>query len=259
MTSPIMTIQTIENLKTGVTIFGEGTPVLLLHGWGGNIKSMWPVAERLGNQGFQTHTLDLPGFGMSDMPPQAWDVPRYAQFVLAYIQSLDIDKINLVGHSFGGRISIFLSAEYPEVVRKLVLVDSAGVKPAPTTNMKIYAFSRQVIFGLLQLPVLKRFEPPVRQWFRQKFGSTDYLNAGALEATFKLVIHQDLVPFARRIQAPTLLIWGQLDMDTPVSDAKILEDAIPDAGLVVFEGAGHYSYLDRPTDFTRIVSHFFKS
>lgn len=259
MSSPIITIQTIDNLKTGVTIFGEGAPILLLHGWGGNIKSMWPVAERLSNQGFQTHTLDLPGFGVSDLPPEAWDVPRYAKFVLSYIQSLSLEKIHLIGHSFGGRISIFLTAHHPEIVNKLVLVDSAGIKPAPTSNMKLYYLSRSIIFNLLKLPGLHQFEPSVRQWFRQKFGSTDYLNAGALEATFKLVINQDLLPFARQISVPTLLIWGEKDMDTPLSDAKILEEAIPDAGLVVFEGAGHYSYLERPTDFTRIVTHFFKS
>lgn len=259
MSSPIITMQKVNGLKTGVTVFGEGQPIVLLHGWGGSIKSMWPVAERFGKLGFQTHTLDLPGFGVSDFPPEPWDVPRYAQFVLAYLQMAGLEKAHLIGHSFGGRISIFLSAEHPVFVDKLVLVDSAGVRPEPTTHMKIYLLTRQMIFTLLKMPGFRRFEPPVRQWFRQKYGSPDYLNAGPLEATFKLVINQDLVEFARRIQAPTLLIWGELDQETPVRDAKILEDAISDAGLIIFEGAGHYAYLERAADFTRIVTHFFRS
>lgn len=257
MSSPVITIQNIDHLKMGVTVFGEGAPILLLHGWGGGIKSMWPVAEWLGKQGFQTHTLDLPGFGVSDMPPQPWDVPRYADFVLAYLKTAGLEKTHLIGHSFGGRISIVLGAEYPERVNKLVLVDSAGVRPEPTTNMQIYTFTRKSILALLRTPGLRRFETPVRHWFRQKFGSPDYLNAGALEATFKLVINQDLVAYARRIKAPTLLVWGELDTETPLRDAKILEDAIPDAGLVVLEGAGHYAYLERLNEFTRIVKYYF--
>jgi pimeloyl-ACP methyl ester carboxylesterase len=186
-------------------------------------------------------------------------VGDYADFVMAYIQKMKLNRVRLIGHSFGGRISIYLSAHYPEVVRQIVLADSAGVRPEQSMNMRLYYSGRRVMFTLLKIPGLRRFERPLRDWLRQKFGSTDYLNAGPLEETFKLVINEDLVPIAREIQAPTLLIWGEQDKDTPLRDAKILEDAIPDAGLVVFEGAGHYAYLERPTEFARIVSHFFKS
>jgi pimeloyl-ACP methyl ester carboxylesterase len=125
--------------------------------------------------------------------------------------------------------------------------------------MRLYYLARSVIFMLLNVPGISYFEPPVRRWLRRKFGSEDYLNAGALAETFKRVVDQDLVPLARRIQAPTLLIWGDEDQDTPLSHARILEKAIPNTGLVIFEGAGHFSYLDRPLDFVRIVTNFLHS
>jgi pimeloyl-ACP methyl ester carboxylesterase len=251
--------QEVDGLTIGVHIAGEGEPVLLLHGWGANIVTFYPVAQRLAREGFQCHTLDLPGFGTSDLPPEPWDVPRYARFVLAYMDSAKLETVRLIGHSFGGRISLVLGADYPERVQQIVLVNSAGVRPPLTPKLQVYYFVRRWLLRLLKLPLLNRFEPGVRQWMRQKFGSEDYKTAGLLEPTFRLVIQQDLLPFARRIKAPTLLVWGSEDSETPLSSAHTLEKTIPNAGLVVFEGAGHYCYLDRLPEFVRIVAHFFKN
>jgi pimeloyl-ACP methyl ester carboxylesterase len=247
----------IDGLTVGVQVVGQGQPVLLLHGWGANRQAMLPIAERLAAQGFECHCLDFPGFGQSQTPAQAWDVERYARFIVAYLESAGLEQVHLIGHSFGGRVSIVLGADFPERVQKLVLTDSAGVKPTPTGRLRLYYASRRVIFALLKLPLLSRFEPPVRERLRQRYGSADYKAAGPLTETFKRVVNQDLLSHARRIQAPTLLIWGDQDQDTPLKDAKLLETVIKDAGLVVFEGAGHYAYLERPADFARIVAYFF--
>lgn len=254
-----VTLQTVDQIPLGTLIQGEGEPVVLLHGWGANLETMRHAATRLAQQGYQTHALDLPGFGTSAPPPETWDVPRYGELVRAYLDTHQLNRVRLIGHSFGGRISIYLGATYPARIHQIVLVDSAGVKLPPALKWRLYYLSRRIIFNVLKIPGLRGFEPGVRQRFRQKFGSSDYLQAGVLTETFKQVVNQDLVPFAKKIQAPTLLIWGDQDMDTPLAEAKVLEKAIPDAGLVVLEGAGHYSYLDRPADFLRIVTTFFRS
>lgn len=258
-----ITSQTIQRVKIGVHVSGAGAPIILLHGWGASLQSMEPIIAPLVQQGFQIHALDLPGFGTAEMPPEAWDVPRYAELVLAYLDSAKLDQVRLIGHSFGGRISIYLGGEHPTRIKQIVLVDSAGVRPEVTPKQQVYRLGRNVALGVLSLPGLKTFQPAVRKSLSQQFGSQDYLEAKAqseiLAETFKLVVNQDLVPFARRIKAPTLLIWGELDQDTPLRDAKILEAAIPDAGLVVFNGAGHYSYLDRPAQFIKIVTNFFQN
>lgn len=253
-----ITHKTIDGLNIGVHIIGDGPPVILLHGWGGSIASFYPVAERLAGAGFQCHTLDMPGFGASDLPPEPWDVGRYARLVIAYLDAAGLDKVRLIGHSFGGRISLILGADYPARIQQIVLTNSAGVRPPPPLKIRAYYAFRAALLTLLKLPLLRRYDGAARRWMRQKFGSEDYKNAGPLEATFRLVIREDLLPYAKRISAPTLLVWGSLDTDTPLSSGRTLEKAISDAGMVVFDGAGHYAYLDRLADFVRIVSHFFQ-
>ncbi len=247
----------IGRLAAGVAIVGEGPPVLLLHGWGCHIELMWPVAVRLSQAGFTAHVLDLPGFGQSDLPPEPWTVPDYARWVLAYLDDAGLERVHLIGHSFGGRISLVLGADYPECVGKLALSNSAGVRLPPSLKIRAYYAGRQVLMGLLSLPGLGGVKERVQEALRQRFGSTDYLNAGPLLETFKLVINQDLLPYARRVQAPTLLFWGDQDEDTPLKAGQILEQTMPDAALILFEGAGHYAYLDDLNQFMNVVTYFF--
>lgn len=246
----------IDGLLTTVKIIGEGIPVLLLHGWGGSIASMESVAQRLALAGFACHVLDLPGFGETELPPEPWDVPRYTQWVVAFLDAQKLDKVHLIGHSFGGRISLILGSDYAERVNKIALSNTAGVKLPPPFKIRAYYFTRKVLFAILSLPGLGSAKEKLREYFRQKFGSSDYLDAGPLLETFKLIIAQDLLPYAKRVQAPTLLFWGDLDQDTPLAGARILEKEMPDAAVILFEGAGHFAYLDRLNDFVRITTHF---
>ncbi|MFP4322203.1 MAG: alpha/beta fold hydrolase [Anaerolineales bacterium] len=257
MSAPRVERQTVAGLMLGVNRIGQGPPVVFLHGWGAEIMTVFPAAQQLSMQGFTCHTLDLPGFGASAMPPEPWGVPQYAEFVRAYLRAEDLTRVRLVGHSFGGRISLVFAAEYPEMVEQMVLVNSAGVRLPPSPRLRAYYAGRRVLLSLLRVPGLRRWEPAARAWMRQRFGSADYQDAGPLVETFKRVVNQDLRNYARRVQAPTLLIWGELDEDTPLEIARILERTIPDAGLVVWAGAGHYAYLDRLPEFVRVVSHFF--
>jgi pimeloyl-ACP methyl ester carboxylesterase len=246
---------TVAGLKTAHIIHGDGPiPVVALHGWGGSIDSFWPVAQQLARLGTYTvHVLDLPGFGETAPPPVTWGVPEYADFVLAYLDGQGLDRVHLLGHSFGGRISLILGATQPDRIIKMVLADSAGVPnpPNPARDALVKAAK-----SVLRLPGLNRLYEPVRRKTYEQLGATDYLEAGDLQDTFVKVIEQDLLPYAARIQCEVLLIWGELDPDTPLWQGQKLEQTIPDAGLVTFPGAGHFSYLERLPDYVRIVNHF---
>lgn len=247
----------IDGLTIASEVIGEGTPILLLHGWGGKIESMRMVAERLAPHGYNCHILDLPGFGRSALPTDVWGVCDYARLVTLYLDQINLKSVHLIGHSFGGRISIVLGADYPDYVNKIVLADSAGVMTPPSTKQKLRKVAFDAANTLLSLPGLNHFQQRFRLWVRNRYGSEDLRSAGALEPIFRKVIREDLLPHAARIKAPTLLIWGDLDEDTPVWQAKKLEQTIPDAGLVVFQDAGHFAYQERLTDFVRIVETFF--
>ncbi len=244
----------VNNLNISYQVAGEGDAVLLLHGWGAEAASFQPVFEWLA-QSHTVYALDLPGFGKSQIPPTAWDTSDYAQFVKAFLEEFCIPKVHLIGHSFGGRISIILSAEHPEKVDKLILVDSAGIRPPRTTKYYLRV-------GIAKVGKLLRRSGKPGIWLANamsaRAGSKDYQEAGEMRTTLVKVVNQDLRALLPRISASTLLVWGEHDKDTPVSFGRIMEQEIPDAGLVILKEAGHFSYLDQFPQFCRIVASFLK-
>src|SRR6476646_119056 len=107
---------------------GSGQPIVLLHGWGGQIASFGPIPAILAER-FRVIAVDLPGFGASPLPSRPWNSRDFAECVAGLISRLETGPVTLVGHSHGGRTAISLAVNYPEAVRKLVLVDSAGILP----------------------------------------------------------------------------------------------------------------------------------
>ncbi|KRQ87938.1 4,5:9,10-diseco-3-hydroxy-5,9,17-trioxoandrosta-1(10),2-diene-4-oate hydrolase [Caloramator mitchellensis] len=246
----------IDNIDLFYKKAGSGKKVVLLHGWGGRADSFLPVFNYLSSK-FEVYAIDFPGFGQSSIPDSVWGVKDYTELLHKFFNKMGIDKATLIGHSFGGRVSILFSATYPEMVEKVVLVDSAGI--IPKRNWKYYY--RVYKFKLLKkiYLILNRGTTEEKlERFYQKYGSKDYKNAGPLRQIFVKVVNEDLRGFLPKIKAPTLLVWGEEDKDTPLYMAKIMEKEIPDAGLVVFKGAGHFSYLDNINDFNIIVSNFLK-
>jgi pimeloyl-ACP methyl ester carboxylesterase len=249
----------IQGIKIAQAIAGEGLPVLMLHGWGANIGLVWPLAERLIPLGYRVYALDLPGFGDSDNPPSAWSVIDYVKFVVAYLDHHQLDKVYLFGHSFGGRLGLVLGAEHPERILKMALADSAGIRGKASVSGQIRLKTFRAVQNMLRTIGMSRQADRLRDWYSDKYGSAGYKAAqGMMRGTFLKVVNQDLLPYAARIKPSTLLFWGDQDTDTPLSHGQLLEKTIPDAGLVVWEGAGHYSYLERLADTARVMDHFFK-
>jgi pimeloyl-ACP methyl ester carboxylesterase len=260
-----MSIFTIDGVTLNTQHFPSVTiapphpiPILALHGWGGNIASMQGVGERLAQLGYHVYAVDFPGFGQSSLPPTAWGVPEYAQCILSFLDQAKLDRVHLIGHSFGGRVSIVLGAEHPERIEKIVLAASAGVLAPPSASTQARQAIAKTGKALLNLPGLGGLEKQAKQWYESRYASEDYRNAGPLRETFRKVVNEDLVPRAARIKASTLLVWGDLDDATPLWQGQTLEKTIPDGGLVVFRGAGHFAYQERLPDFIRIVDTFLK-
>jgi pimeloyl-ACP methyl ester carboxylesterase len=246
----------IDGININYVDEGTGNTVLLLHGWGGSIQTMQPIANVLKDK-CRVITLDLPGFGESSVPEKPWNSYDYAECIKNFIDKLELNNIVLFGHSHGGRISIILSSRY-DFVKKLVLIDSAGIIPKRKLKyyIKVYAFKllKKIVTSI---PIGDREARLDR--FYKKFGSTDYKEAqGVMRQTMVRVINDNLVDLLPDIKAPTLLIWGENDQDTPVYMGKIMEEKIKDSGLVVLKNAGHYSYVDCYEQFKAIIKVFLK-
>lgn len=234
--------------------------VVLLHGWGCSIQTMLPIYRYLAPN-YPVYALDFPGCGGSDPPPVPWGVGEYVQLVLDWLDALQVERATFIGHSHGGRVSLMLAARHPERVKRLVLVDSAGIR-APR-NFRYYrrVYFYKVAKRVIALPGIRCYQPALRKGLMRLLGAEDYgsVPPGVMQATFVKLVNEDLRPLLKSIKAPSLLIWGENDQDTPVSDGKIMEQEIPDAGLVVFKGAGHFSYLDSFPQFCAMISSFLSS
>lgn len=234
----------------------DGKPVVLMHGWGCNTSTVRSIAAALEGSR-RVFNVDLPGHGSSSEPPTVWGVEDFTQLIEAFVAKLGLKCPSLIGHSFGGRVSILMASR--NEVERVVLVDAAGIKPRrkPKYYIKVYSFK----LAKRLLPLLlgkKRGEAALNAW-RGKAGSADYRSSTPMmRAVMSRCVNEDLKFAMPSIAAPTLLVWGEEDTATPLSDAKTMEKLIPDAGLVAFPKCGHYSFLDNPGGFKAVIQSFFK-
>lgn len=248
----------LDTKKLNYIVEGEGKDIIILHGWGASIMTVLPIVNILKDR-FKVHAIDLPGFGESKEPKKPIDSFEYANIVKDYMDKNKIEKAILIGHSFGGKLSIILGHKYPEMIEKIVLVNSAGLIPKRSIKyyIKVYSFKamrniyKNIFFWLKDETKLERFY--------KRFGSTDYKDSsGVMRKILVTVVNENLLPLLGGIKAPTLLIWGDEDTSTPLYMGKIMENNIKDSGLIILEGTGHYSYLDDYQKFTVILRNFLK-
>lgn len=246
----------IEKIKINYICQGEGEDVLILHGWGANIDTVMPIVNLLKTH-FKVYAVDLPGFGKSEKPKEVFGSEDYARVVKEFLDKMGIKKVILIGHSFGGKLSIILGSKYPEMVEKIVLINSAGLIPKRGLKYYIKVYSFKLLKFLYKSFFFWLDKEEKMEKFYKKFGSTDYREAdGIMRRILVKVVNENLKPILGEIKAPTLLIWGDKDTATPLYMGKIMEREIPDSGLVVLEGAGHYSYLDDFNRFAIIIRTF---
>ena len=239
-------------------IDGEGSrKVLLLHGWGSSARVHENMIALLSTK-YRVIAPNLPGFGGSDEPPEEWDVDAYVRFTLDFLKNFDCRNVTLIGHSFGGRIIIKLLALGDVLpVEKVILIDSAGVKPVLTSSQK-----RRTAFikrgkKLLESDFVSSHFSSVVESLKNHIGSEDYNAASPMmKRVLVRVVGEDLTELMPKNKKPTLLIWGTLDTATPLSDGETMEKLMPESALVKIENAGHFSFLDAPVLVGRIIASF---
>ncbi len=238
---------------------GQGDNVVLLHGWGASIDLYQGMINALSRR-YTVYALDMPGVGRSDEPPAPWCVDDYVDLVSAFIKAMGITRTYLIGHSFGGRVitKLMNRPERPAQVERIVFIDAAGIKPKKKLKTRLKVASYKAAKVIFNNPVMKFLYPDYLENMRRKNGSADY-NAATpvMRSTLVRVVNEDLRGLLGGIDRPTLLIWGENDPVTPLSDAREMERLIPDAGLVVVKGAGHFSYLEQPGLVHSAIENFF--
>jgi len=249
----------VKDWNINYEVLGKGTPVILLHGWLTSLETMRPIANSL-KENFKVYLIDVVGFGKSDLPEHPLTSNDFGDFLKVLLEKLEINNPILIGHSNGGRIIINAVGRKLVNPRKIVLIDSAGLKPKRPLKyyIKVGIFKTGK-FVLNLLPNVS-FIKKVKEKLRNKVGSSDYkASPTVLKETMKIILNEDLRYLLPEIKVPTLLIWGTLDTATPISDAIEMEKLIPDAGLVKYQGGSHFSYLENIVNCNMVLNEFFKN
>lgn len=249
----------VQYLDTGET--ADGPTVLFLHGWGAPVSTYSLLTDHLAGY-CRVVAPDLPGFGGSEEPPADWCVDDYADFVLAFAKQCGLQEVVLACHSFGGRISIKLLARpgLPLTVKKAVFLDAAGIRPKHGIGYYCKVYSYKCMKRLAALPPVAKCCPSLVERVKNRSGSADYRNATPrMRAVMVRCISEDLTALLPAVSASTLLIWGELDTATPLSDGQTMERLIPDAGLVTLAGAGHFGFAEQWGQCRRVLDSFLKN
>lgn len=236
--------------------YGNGDEnIVILPGFGDTRKTFDYMIDAL-KKYYTVYIIDFPGFGQSNFPNRDLTIYDYTNLIKDFLTTLNIDNPILIGHSFGGRVIITLTGYYNFKVKKVILIDSAGIKP----KKKLFSRIKQIVYKLLKR--LKCFIPKKhKKRYLNKllalFASSDFLMIDEkMRNSFKNVINENLFPYLKNIDCETLLIWGEKDFDTPLSDGVKMNKEIKDSGLVVIEGTSHFCYLEKPYIINRIIINF---
>ncbi|MSU55711.1 MAG: alpha/beta hydrolase [Candidatus Taylorbacteria bacterium] len=245
----------INNLAIEYSDEGNGPVMILLHGWMTSLHTFDALVVLLSGS-FRMIRLDLPGFGGSEAPKEAWGVGEYVEFVKAFNEKLGITPEVLVGHSFGGRILLKGVSQGIFSAKKLIFVASAGIKTHQTRAILFLVAAKigKIALGFLPSGIRERFR---RKLYRMA-GSTDYLDVSSpmMKETFLRSTREDLTDFARNIRVPSLLIWGQNDLVTPLSDGKRLQSLILGSKLEVIRDARHFVHEEKPEIVASLIREF---
>jgi pimeloyl-ACP methyl ester carboxylesterase len=221
-------------------ISGSGQPLILVHGLGGSTR-WWARNVPALARSCRVYVLDLLGFGRSR--GQRFVLRDAAGLLVHWMDQLGLARASIVGHSMGGFIAAYIAAQFPERVERLVLVDAAAL-PLERLDLR---HAWRIVRGLPHLPLTLL---PVL--------CTDALRAGpvTLSKALRELLSMDIRPDLARIEAPTLILWGEHDATLPVAVGRRLHAHLPQAAFLVIAGAGHQPMWECPTAFNQAVLQF---
>jgi len=211
--------------------------LVILHGWQSNISRWNPLAKIL-NHYFKVFLPVIPGFGKEKLS-RPWKIADYVSWFRDYLSSKKIYKPIIVAHSNGGRIAMAYVSKYRKT-NKLILIATPARKTERTLKKMFFlklAKTGKTFFKKRSLVYLKK---PARWFLYTLAGEKDYYRAeGFLKPTMKNLIETDIISYAKHIEVPTLILWGQEDASITLEEAYILQSVIRKSRLVVFKKVGH--------------------
>lgn len=236
----------VQSLSLHTKSFGvprqDQLPIILLHGWANSIDVISTLAESL-SKFFYVIAVDLPGHGRSQVPELVWDMQAFASSLKKTLDENNIYKATFVGHSFGGKTIIKFADLFPEYVEKIVLLGASGLRARPSLKKRIFFLYLKLLRNFIRFKNTKLGRKIYESWYIPRYASRDYKNAGPMTKTFVKTLNEQLSLELSRISKPALLIWGNLDDESPPCVGQQMNELLTNSKLVILEGRDHYPFL----------------
>jgi len=225
--------------------------LVFVHGWGADKDNLKSIYFPLLND-FRIISIDLPGFGESSMPDEIYGSKEYAGILADFFTFLKLNDINYIGHSFGGKIGLLLSIYHKNLIKRLVLISSNGIKPKINIIrlIRIYSFKLLKFFYINILKDKNKIEA-----LKNKYGSDDYKNAGKMRNILVKTVQEDFTKMLDQIDCPVFLYWGDKDEATPLWMAKKMNRLIKDSAIYIVKNGTHFPFL-QDNRITSIIKAF---
>jgi len=238
-------------MKLNYTVKGTGKSIVLLHGWAktASIESLTKLQEELSRKGFKVWNIELPGFGVSENAPDVWCTPDFAKLIADFIDNEVKVPYTLFGHSFGGSLTAYIAANLEPKPEKIILCSSAGLR-------------YKTLKARLVLPVAKMGKKFLSENAKKKIyyhliRERDYVDTKDKKEQFVRITNYDLTDIFRKIEIPTLIVWGRSDKITPLKMAYKIRSLIPKSKLKIVEGR-HGIPITQPEEIANLITEFAK-
>ncbi len=224
--------------------------VILLHGWGVSASVLNQLAKFLVNNDYVVYLIDFPGFGKSPVPKKVLNLKDYVFLLKELIEKEIKDEVVILGHSFGGRVAIKFASNFPELVKKLILIDSAGfIKNDLKT--KLFKFLSKIFKPLSRISIFSGIKIKIYRFLNTE----DYLAYPELKETYKNIVSEDLTEELKKIKSATLIIWGEDDRTTPLKWGEKMHNLIYNSKFFKIKG-GHFVFIDNHLETFLIIKNF---
>jgi len=251
---------------------GRHRPILFIHGLSGQWQNWLENIPHFAEQR-RVVAVDLPGFGLSDMPAEKLSIELYGRVVAELCERLDLSPAVVVGNSMGGFVAAELAITHPESVERLMLLSSAGVSQMDVAKSPVMAMAKAAALlatsNVAQMKLVAR-RAKARHWVlglvarypgRLKpdlmfEGMMKGANKPGFEDALRACLSYDFRERLPQIGCPTLVAWGEKDAIIPVRDADKFVELIPGSRKVIFEDTGHVPMLERPRTFNACLEEF---
>ncbi len=244
----------VDGLLTTYTQVGEGPSILMLHGWGDDRNTFGAFARYFADK-FCIIAPDLPGFGQTQKPDKPWDLDGYASFIASFLAKIKQSRLHVImGHSNGAAIAIHGLGEGVLGADKLVLIAASGIRA--NKSAKRFSFAAAAKVGKAATSTLPGGLRERLQKKMYKLAGSDALVAPELKESFKKIVRQDVRNDAKKLQLPTLILYGDEDTATPPVYGALYHDLISRSTFEIIPEGGHFLHQDNGATIAKKINNF---